>query len=120
MWATEDTETNRIPGMTLGVASTVAGLNPAASTAVGIVQNVTMLAVGIFGVEESLNQHIKEMLERTNVIYECDQVGQDLSGEAIHLMSCNPLAPTQSSSHQLSIKYRLLPGYTRFYWNSTR
>lgn len=82
---------NRLQGpvqnfnLVLNIASPLAGLDPTSSAAVGVVESVTTLALGVCGVEERLNSQIARMLEKIKVIDECDRV--DTGGEnAIHLV----------------------------------
>ncbi|KAL8906672.1 MAG: hypothetical protein Q9171_006175 [Xanthocarpia ochracea] len=76
--------------LALDIASPLAAIEPTASTAVGIVQSVTTVAIAICGAEEELNARIVTMLDHVAIIDECDILGQKLdAGNAIHKILTN-------------------------------
>ncbi|KAL8927590.1 MAG: hypothetical protein Q9172_001300 [Xanthocarpia lactea] len=71
--------------LALDIASPLAAIEPTASTAVGVVQSVTAVAIAICGAEEELNARIVTMLDHVAIIDECDILGQKLdAGNVIH------------------------------------
>ncbi|KAL8638158.1 MAG: hypothetical protein Q9228_004660 [Teloschistes exilis] len=68
----------KVAGDSLFGKGPLTSIEPTASTAVGVVSSVTVVAIAICGAEEALNAQIVTMLEHIAIIDECDILGQKL------------------------------------------